>query len=195
LAGLVLIGVAVVAVGLGVFTLTSNGASPQSQGRPPVTGTTTTKPPPPKTTPPPRRTTPGPPTTTTRQTPPATTPPVLGPTTTVAPPPPAATTGAPTLKQTVPVRVYNNSFVKDLAANAGRDIRAAGFDVVATGNYAGGNIPTTTVYYSAVAGEHEIANEIGKDFGMRVLPRFQGIAFASPGVIVIVTDDFKGGGK
>jgi hypothetical protein len=30
---------------------------------------------------------------------------------------------------------------------------------------------------------------------MRVLPRFQGIAFASPGVIVIATDDFKGGGK
>lgn len=189
LAGFVLLGVAVIAVGLGVFTLTSSGESPGAQGRPPVTGTATTQPPTTRssatrtTTPSPKPTTTAAPTTTTQ-----------APTrTTTVVPPPRPTTGKPSLRATVPVRVYNNSFIKNLAATAGADFRADGFDVVTTGNYSQGTIPTSTAYFTSAPGEREVADELGHDFGMRVLPRFSGIAFASPGVIVIVTKDFKGG--
>lgn len=178
LAGFVLIGVAVVAVGLGVFALTSNG-TPNSQGRPPSVGPTT---PPPTTTP--SSSTPRP--TTSTSTNPGT------PTTTIAPPP-TTTPGGQTLEQTVPVRVYNNSMIKNLADIAGREISSAGFNVVQIGNYSAGIIPVSTVYYSPLPGEQQIANEIGHDFGMRVQPRFEGIADASPGVIVIVTKDFQTG--
>lgn len=181
LAGLVLIGVAVVAAGLGVFALTSNGTTPQSAGRPPVTGTTTpaTKP----VTPPPGRTTSTKPPGTTTSPPPGTS-------TTVAPPP---TTGNKPIEQTVPVRVYNNSMIKDLATNAANDFKAAGFDVVQVGNYPGGIIPASTVYYTSLPGEQQVATELARDFNMKVAPRFPGIAFASPGVIVIVTDNFQAG--
>jgi hypothetical protein len=184
LAGFVLIGVAVVAVGLGVFALTSNG-TPQSQGRPPSVTPTT---PPPATT---TTTKPPPKTTTTTTGAPTTTSP-FGQTTTVAPPP-TTTTGPKTLEQTVPVRVYNNSKIKNLAATAGAEIAAAGFNVVEIGSYSSGIIPVSTVYYSPLPGEHQIANEIGHDFNLRVEPRFAGIADASPGVIVIVTKNFSQG--
>lgn len=192
LTGFVLLGVAVVAVGLGVFTVTSGG-TPQSQGRPPVTGSSTQ---PPTTTPRPTTTRP-PRTTTTRPTtrrPTTTTKPPSAPTTTIAPPPPRTTgAAAPNPKQTVMVRVYNNGTIKNLAATAAADFRADGFNVVQVGNYSQGIIPTSTVYYTSLPGEKQVATELGHDFGMRVLPRFPGIAFASPGVIVIVTNDFKGG--
>jgi hypothetical protein len=184
LAGFVLIGAAVVAVGLGVFALTSSG-TPQTQGRPPSVGPTT---PPPTTTRPPA-TTSRPTTTTTTAT--STTPGT--PTTTIAPPP--TTTAGQTLEQTVPVRVYNNSKIKDLANVAAQDISAAGFNVVQVGNYSAGVIPVSTVYFSPLPGEQQIADEIGRDFGLRVQPRFEGIADASPGVIVIVTRNFQTGGK
>ena len=185
-AGFVLIGIAVVAVGLGVFALTSNGSGQATAGRPP---TTTTAPPPPPTTT----------TTTTHQRPPTTThtqPPTtttsLPPSTTVVPPPPA-TTGAPNPMQAVGVRVYNNSLIKDLAANAAQDFRNAGFNVVFVGNYSQGVIPHSTAYYSPAPGEQQVATQLAQEFGMQVQPRFPGIASASPGVIVIVTMDFHGG--
>jgi LytR cell envelope-related transcriptional attenuator len=192
LAGFVALGIAVIAVGLGVFTLTSNGGSPNAQAGPPATASATQ--PPATRSGPPAATT----TTTAAPRPTATTAPTTTPrpaptqTTTVVPPPQRQASGAPSPRQTVPVRVYNNSFIKNLAATAGQDFRNDGFDVVTTGNYSQGTIPTTTVYYTSLPGEHEVANELGHDFGMRVLPRFSGIAFASPGVIVIVTNDFKG---
>ncbi|HEX3647597.1 MAG TPA: LytR C-terminal domain-containing protein [Pseudonocardiaceae bacterium] len=191
LAGFVLLGVAVVAVGLGVFTLTSNGESPSAQARPPATGSSTAQPPTGRSSTPRTTTTTQARPTTTATTAPTTTKQRPTQTTTVVPAP-AQPTGKPSLRATVPVRVYNNSFIKNLAATAGQDFRNDGFDVVTTGNYSQGTIPTTTAYYTSRPGEHEIANELGHDFGMRVLPRFSGIAFASPGVIVIVTEDFKG---
>jgi hypothetical protein len=93
----------------------------------------------------------------------------------------------------VPVRVYNNSFIKDLSTEAAADFRAAGFDVVQNGNYSAGNIPTSTAYYSPLPGEQQVATDLARDFGMQVQPRFPGIAGASPGVIVIVTQDFRSG--
>lgn len=188
-AGFALLGVAVVTVGLGVFALTSNG-TPQGQGRPPVIGSSSATPSPTTTRPRPTATTrPAP--TTTRPAPTTTTRPTA-PTTTVAPPPPR-TTGTPSPKQRVPIRVYNNGTIKNLAARAAAEFRAAGFNVVQVGNYSQGVIPTSTVYFTSAPGEKQVATELGHDFGLRVLPRFPGIAFASPGVIVIVTNDFQAG--
>jgi hypothetical protein len=181
LAGFVLIGIAVVAVGLGVFALTSNGSGQAgaAAGHPPAT-----------TTPHPTTTT-RPPRTTTRPAPPTTTrPPQTGPTTTVAPPPTSPT--PQTLLQSVGVRVYNNSLIKDLAANAAADFRNAGYNVVFVGNYPQGIIPHSTAYFSTAPGEQQVATQLAQTFGMQVMPRFPGIAAASPGVIVILTMDFKG---
>jgi len=104
--------------------------------------------------------------------------------------------GEPT-KQ-VPVRVMNNSRIKGLAAKAADDLRADGWNVTETGNYSAGIIPTTTVYYRPGTEEEAAARAIGETFGMRVSERFEGIKDASPGVIVIVTNDYgnsSGGGK
>lgn len=104
--------------------------------------------------------------------------------------------GEPT--KTVPVRVMNNSKIKGLAAKAADDLRADGWNVTETGNYSAGIIPTTTVYYRPGTEEEAAARAIGETFGMRVSERFEGIKDASPGVIVIVTNDYGdagGGGK
>jgi hypothetical protein len=182
-AGLVLIGVAVVAVGLGVFALTSNGSGQASAGRPPATSTTQ---PLPTTTTHPKPTTTTPTTTT-----PTTTPSFpSGQTTTIAPPPTSTT---PSLIQTVPIRVYNNSLIQNLAAMGAQDFRNAGYNVVFVGSYPQGIIPNSTAYFSPAPGEQEVATQLAQQFGMRVLPRFTGIAAAAPGVIVILTKDFHGG--
>lgn len=100
--------------------------------------------------------------------------------------------------KSVPVRVYNNSNIRDLAARAAEDLRARGWNVVATGNYSKGIIYTTTAYYRPGTTEQAAAREIGDEFGMRVAERFEGIKDASAGVIVIVTKDYAGadsGGK
>jgi hypothetical protein len=88
------------------------------------------------------------------------------------------------------VRVYNNSTIRGLAARAARDLSAAGWTVVEVGNYARGTIPTTTAYYQEGTSQRSDAEALGNQFKMRVEPRFSGIANASPGLIVIVTNDY-----
>jgi hypothetical protein len=88
------------------------------------------------------------------------------------------------------VRVYNNSTIKGLAARAAEDLTAAGWTVVEVGNYAQGTIPTTTAYYQEGIGQRDDAEALGAEFGMRVQPRFPGIANAGSGLIVIVTNDY-----
>ncbi|MCP2260588.1 LytR cell envelope-related transcriptional attenuator [Streptoalloteichus tenebrarius] len=90
------------------------------------------------------------------------------------------------------LRVYNNSTIERLAARAASEFRAAGWQVDEVGNYPGGVIPTTTVYYRPGTAEQAAAEELGRQFGIRVEPRFDGIADASPGLIVIVTNDYRG---
>lgn len=87
------------------------------------------------------------------------------------------------------VRVYNNSTIRGLAARAADDLTAAGWTVVEVGNYAQGTIPTTTAYYRDGT-DRDAAEAIGAEFGMRVESRFPGIANAAPGLIVIVTNDY-----
>lgn len=90
------------------------------------------------------------------------------------------------------VRVYNNSTIKGLAHRAAEDFRAVGYEVPEVGNYSAGRIYTTTVYFRPGTPEEDQARAVAAHFGARVEPRFEGIEKASPGVIVIVTNDYKG---
>lgn len=98
---------------------------------------------------------------------------------------PTGTAGA--VDKTVPVRVLNNSTVSGLAGKTGNELTSAGFDVAETGNYAGGMIAKTTVYYGNSPQEKETAQAIAKELGISAEPRFSGIMDSGPGVIVIVT--------
>ncbi|HKS45109.1 MAG TPA: LytR C-terminal domain-containing protein [Amycolatopsis sp.] len=184
LAGVVLVGIALVAVVIGTVTALSGGnsqnaapassaAPPPGPGGPPPTtspssapaSTTTTVPPPPATT---------------------TQPPAAG---TTAPPP---AQGGQSDAKWVPVRVYNNSTIKGLAARASDDFRAAGWNITESGNYPYGVIPTTTAYYTPGTDEETAAKALSSAFGMQAEPRFEGIQNSTPGVIVIVTNDYQG---
>ena len=90
-----------------------------------------------------------------------------------------------------PRRVYNNSTIRGLAARAAGDLTAQGWTVTDVGNYPCGTIPTATVYYQEGTDQRADAETIGAELGMRVMPRFPGIAHASPGLIVIVTKDYR----
>lgn len=188
-AGLALLGVAAVALVIGLITVFGGNGSGQADGagdaeqltsepptsepRPTTTSPSSTRPP--STTRPPSSTT-RPPTSSTS-----------APTTR---PPGGDNNGEPT--KATPVRVYNNSTIKGLAARAADDLAAAGWPVAEVGNYSAGTIPTTTVYFRPGTGEEAPARELAADFGMRAESRFEGIADAQPGVIVIVTNDYQG---
>ena len=88
----------------------------------------------------------------------------------------------------VPVTVLNNSRIKGLADRAASRFRAGGWPVPATGNYRGGRIVTTTVYYPA--GGQGSAQRFAAQFGIgRVLPRFAGLP--GSGLTVVLTRDYR----
>ncbi|HWE88992.1 MAG TPA: LytR C-terminal domain-containing protein [Pseudonocardiaceae bacterium] len=182
LAGFVLIGLAVIAVGLGVFALVSGGSTGSASPPPkPVSATSA---------PASHTTTTAPTTTTTATTvPPATSssPAAPTPATTIVPPPATAPANA---AAPVPVQVYNNGTMKGLADRAAAEFRAAGFDVVEVGNYAQTVLPHTTAYYTSPA-EQQVADQLAQRYGMRTAPRFPLIGTYPPGVIVILTNDFN----
>nr|WP_167323263.1 LytR C-terminal domain-containing protein [Rhodococcus kroppenstedtii] len=111
--------------------------------------------------------------------------------------PPSATSGSPTTTTTAttsgassasPIRVLNNSEVSGLAAETATRLESAGFAVGETGNYSSGVIAASTVYYDpAVPGQQAQAERIARTLGFGSEPRFAGIANASPGIVVIVT--------
>lgn len=104
----------------------------------------------------------------------------------------AASTGASIDMSAFSVRVYNNSTVDGLAARVADDLTADGWTVDQVANYDEGVIPTTTVYYGDAAGERAAAEELAARLGVRAEPRFEGIADAPPGLIVILTSDADG---
>ncbi|MGH3851101.1 MAG: LytR C-terminal domain-containing protein [Pseudonocardiaceae bacterium] len=105
--------------------------------------------------------------------------------------PPAGNNGASAIAASRgEVRVYNNSTIRGLAARAARDLSAAGWTVIEVGNYARGTIPTTTVYYQEGTDQRAAAEAIAAQFKIRVEARFPGIENASPGLILIVTNDY-----
>lgn len=87
--------------------------------------------------------------------------------------------------------MYNNSTITGLADRAADHFRAAGWPVTEVGNYSSGIIPTSTVYYRPGTDEESSARRLGDEFGLRVEPRFAGLQQASPGLIVIVTRDYR----
>ena len=106
---------------------------------------------------------------------------------TTAPPVPAPT---PTPAPTAPIRVYNNSTITGLAAIAADDFRRNGWQVTEVANYPNARIPTSTVYFRPGTTEEAAARRLAARFNLRVEPRFEGIAGASPGLVVIVTNDY-----
>ena len=98
------------------------------------------------------------------------------------------TTAPPAQAPVVPVRVLNNSKIKGLADRAATRFRSGGWPVPQTGNYRGGTIAVTTVYYPP--GQEASARRFARQFGIpRVAPRFAGIPV--PGMTVIVTRDYR----
>lgn len=93
--------------------------------------------------------------------------------------PPAA------LAPIVPLTVLNNSKISHLAERSAAKFRAGGWPVPATGNYRG-HVDTTTIYYPP--GQRASAERFGKQFGVRVLPRFA--TLPGSGMTVVVTRDF-----
>ena len=175
IAGIVLLVVAGIALVMGIVSLLPLGGGSNQAG-----ATTTTTAPPATTTSSsaakPTTTTAGPTTTTTSS---------AKPTTTTSTQPPANN------PQSVPLCVYNNGTIQGLAQQAADQFTAAGWHVTTVGPYSQGIIATTTVYYRPGTDEEAAANALGQAFHMRVMPRFDGIQSASPGVIVIITNDYS----
>ena len=109
--------------------------------------------------------------------------------------PPQAGDGPDRTGARAPVRVYNNSVIKGLAAQAESDFEGAGWTVTTVSNWSSSNIPTSTAYFRPGTGEEAAARNLAAMFGLRVEPRFSGLDAASPGVIVIVTNDYRPGRK
>ncbi|MCP2247901.1 LytR C-terminal domain-containing protein [Lentzea aerocolonigenes] len=178
-AGFALLGVAAVALIIGVVSLFGGGkesppAAQSSSETPPVQTTSES---------------PGP---TTASSAPAAT-------TTAAPPTTTSAAAPPVTQQPgavkVPVRVYNNSNITGLANKASDEVRANGWEVAEKGNYSQGIIPTTTVYYRPGTDEEASAKELAVVLRARVEPRFEGIQSAAAGIILIVTNDYQGVSK
>ncbi|GAA3893509.1 hypothetical protein GCM10022243_68010 [Saccharothrix violaceirubra] len=185
-AGIVLLGVAAVALVIGVASLfvDSDDSTVAGQSRAASTAESTSS-----------ATTAAPPVTTAVPAPR---------TTTSAVPssaPPAATSAAPTSAAPTTsgqasakplVRVYNNSTIVGLGARAAEDVKRAGWEVADTANYSQGQIPTTTVYFRPGTDEEASARQLAEVLHARAEPRFEGIVGAHAGIIVIVTNDYKG---
>lgn len=186
-AGYVLLGVAVIALAIGMISLFTGGSDddpPAAQSTPP-SATSDTASGDPTTTPSTEPSSPAGTSPTSPGTSAPTTPGSPG-TTTTTPPPPVVNTPQQS------VRVYNNSTTPGLATRVSDDVERAGWQVAEKGNYSSGNIPTTTVYFRPGTDEEAPARELARILNARVEPRFDGIENAKPGIILIVTNDYKG---
>lgn len=168
---MVLIALAIVFAGLGAMSLSNSDADVPEAAEPTETTTSAVAPPPVTTTVPA----------------PTEEPEEPEPTTTTAAPTTTTTTTAPEpggVDQAVPVRVLNNSLVAGLAARTASELGAAGWSNVSTGNYAGENLTTTTVFYGSGAGDQAAAAEIAAQLGATVAAK---TGDTSPGVVVVLT--------
>ncbi len=188
IAGVALLGLAAVALVLGLITVFGGNGDGRADGnneeqppRPTATQSSATSPRPPSST-------------STSISPTASAPPTTSTTTTTATSPgqPPAGDGNGEQAKSVPLRVLNNSKIKGLAAEAKADFESDGWQVVEVGNYSATNVPTTTAYYRPGTAEEAAAKALASTFGMEAAPRIAGIAAMQPGVIVIVTNDYTG---
>ncbi|MFC8526566.1 LytR C-terminal domain-containing protein [Nocardia sp. NPDC057227] len=176
---MVLIALAIVFAGLGAMSLSDSDSSAEAPGAETSTAAPTTTAP--------RVTTSAAAATSTTSTVPETPTAVETTTTTTAAPPPPPPPTAPSVNRAVPVRVLNNSLVAGLAGRTASELGANGWSNVGTGNYAGGTLPKTTVFYGDSPAEQAAAEAIAAEIGAVAEPRFAGISGSEPGVIVIVT--------
>ncbi|MFE6615723.1 LytR C-terminal domain-containing protein [Amycolatopsis sp. NPDC057786] len=191
-AGLALVGVAVIAAVIGGITLTSGGGDSDTATPPGSTPTSSdgaTQPSSPA---------PGSPS---ASTPPASSaPPSSAPASSAPPASQPGQTGQPGPGQPggdqqashkwVTVRVYNNSTIQGLAEQAAKDFRASGWNVSEVKGYPG-RLPETVAYYRPGTDEEAAAKALALEFGFRAEPRFKEIENIGPGVIVILTKDYK----
>jgi hypothetical protein len=194
-AGIVLLGVAAVALVIGLITMFGGNGDGRADGngenRPPEPTSTSLPGHPPSS----RTTSKSVPPTTTTTTTTRTSESGGAPTTTTTVPP-GDGNGEP--EKTVPVRVLNNSKIKGLATTAGNDLKADGWLVVGVGNYSATNLPESTVFFRPGTSEEATARALAAEFGLAVQPRIDTLADQPDGVIVVVTIDWNdagGGGK
>jgi hypothetical protein len=103
------------------------------------------------------------------------------------PRPPATTPPAVVAAPIRPVTVLNNSKVKGLADRSARRFAAGGWPIAGKGNYRGGTISRTTIYYAP--GQLGSAQRFARQFDIpRVLPRFSGLP--GKGLTVVLTRDY-----
>ncbi|MFJ8916385.1 LytR C-terminal domain-containing protein [Amycolatopsis sp. NPDC102389] len=194
-AGLALVGVAVIAAVIGGITLTSGGGDSDTATPPGTTPTSSdgaTQPSSPA---------PGSPS---ASTPPASSsaPPSSAPASSAPPASQPGQTGQPgqpggdqqASHKWVTVRVYNNSTIQGLAEQAAKDFRASGWNVSEVKGYPG-RLPETVAYYRPGTDEEAAAKALALEFGFRAEPRFKEIENIGPGVIVILTKDYKSNDK
>ena len=181
-AGVALVGVALVAAVIGVISLSGGGGENQAgpsgstSAPPPSTGPSSTAP----------STSPsGPPSSTS-------TPPSSAPSSTTGATEPKPSGDQQASNKWVTVRVFNNSTIKGLAKRAADDFRQAGWNVTEATNYSQGVIPETTAYFRPGTDEEAAAKQLAAEFGFKSAPRFEGIQDATPGLIAIITNDYKG---
>ncbi|WP_340686449.1 LytR C-terminal domain-containing protein [Amycolatopsis coloradensis] len=194
-AGLALVGVAVIAAVIGGITLTGGGGDSDTATPPGSTPTSSdgaTQPSSPA---------PGSPS---ASTPPASSaPPSSAPASSAPPASQPGQTGQPgqpgpgqpggdqqASHKWVTVRVYNNSTIQGLAEQAAKDFRASGWNVSEVKGYPG-RLPETVAYYRPGTDEEAAAKALALEFGFRAEPRFKEIENIGPGVIVILTKDYK----
>lgn len=195
-AGVALVGVAIIAAVIGGISALSgdngsNEAGPSGTATQPGTSGGTSAPPATSSTAtPPSTSTPASPTA-----PPTSTPGPGGQPTPGQPGQPGQPGDQQASNKWVTVRVFNNSTIKGLAARAKDDFAGAGWNVTEVSNYSQGIIPATTAYYRPGTDEEAAAKQLAQEFGFKAEPRFEGIQNASPGVIVIVTNNYESGHK
>ncbi|MDD7942822.1 LytR C-terminal domain-containing protein [Actinomycetospora lutea] len=81
--------------------------------------------------------------------------------------------------------MYNNSTTPGLADRAANELRQRGWNVPMVGNYNAVDVPESAVYFRPSTQEEDAARALAVQFGLRALPRFEGILNASPGVIIM----------
>ncbi|MGQ0574076.1 MAG: LytR C-terminal domain-containing protein [Pseudonocardia sp.] len=189
--GFALVGLAVVAALVGLFTLTVGAEPSTDQALAPTSSTGEAAAPDPAA-PAPAPADPAAPPAADPAAPTPAQPPVAAPAPAeepIAPFSPEASEPDATLSSVrAPLRVYNNSRIKGLAEQAADDFRTAGWQVDSVGNYSSGVIPTSTVYYQD--GEQDAAEALAAEFGMRVRPGFSGLQFGGGNLVVIVTREY-----
>jgi len=99
----------------------------------------------------------------------------------------------PTRCRAMTVRVYNNSKIPDLAMTARRNFRKRRVQRGAGGQLPAGHPAAQRGVLSSAPGEQAVATQWRTNQHGRHSHEFPGIESASPGVIVIVTKDFRPG--